>query len=275
MPSYLSKPLLDASHAEDMRRQAATLSTQVQQAQPPPTPDPVEEAPPLDWGSHIKSLLATWQDTPDQGGAPWSQNPSRSSSAAGTSPTASASVPYGQTTRAIPGNTPDNSSSPMTSPFDLSAHIQSLLAPWRDEKPTTSQGAEPSTPSSTGLPPSISAPYADRVPTPSGTPAPMPTGTPPAGPVDNSSRESFIRTAYPQALAAADGDPVLAQQLLATAISENGKVGTGRSLGEMGNNVGGIQGVQGSAGSFTAMDAGRPRQFAAYNNAGRGIPRRA
>lgn len=91
------------------------------------------------------------------------------------------------------------------------------------------------------------------------------------GDIDNSSRESFIRSAYPHALQAADGDPALANQLLATAISENGKVGTGRSLGEMGFNVGGIQGVQGSAGSFTALDAGRPRQFAAYNNLSEGF----
>lgn len=91
------------------------------------------------------------------------------------------------------------------------------------------------------------------------------------GEVDNTSRESFIRTAYPYALEAADGDPNLAQQLVATAISENGKVGTGRSLGEMGFNVGGIQGVEGTAGSFTALDAGRERKFAAYNNLSEGF----
>ena len=93
----------------------------------------------------------------------------------------------------------------------------------------------------------------------------------PKGEIDNSSRQSFIRTSYAYALEAADGDPVLAQQLVATAISENGKVGTGRSLGEMGFNVGGIQGVEGTAGSFTALDAGRPRQFAAYNNLSEGF----
>jgi TP901 family phage tail tape measure protein len=91
------------------------------------------------------------------------------------------------------------------------------------------------------------------------------------GAIDNSSREAFLKSAYPYALEAAMGDAKLAQQLLATAISENGAVGTGKDLSTMGFNVGGIQGVQGTAGSFTAMDAGRPRQFAAYNNLSEGF----
>lgn len=91
------------------------------------------------------------------------------------------------------------------------------------------------------------------------------------GEVDNSSREAFIRTSYAYALEAAGGDPILANQLVATAISENGKVGTGRSLGELGYNVGGIQGVKGPAGSFWALDAGNRREFAAYNNLAEGF----
>jgi len=108
-------------------------------------------------------------------------------------------------------------------------------------------------------------------PSPTGTRVPQQGASLPKGEIDNSSRQSFVRTSYPYALEAADGDPQLAQQLIATAISENGKVGTGRSLGEMGFNVGGIQGVKGPAGSFTALDAGRPREFAAYNNLSEGF----
>jgi flagellum-specific peptidoglycan hydrolase FlgJ len=103
------------------------------------------------------------------------------------------------------------------------------------------------------------------------SPAPMQGPVDSQTAIDNSSRESFIRTAYPHALEAANGDRALANQLIATAISENGKVGTGRDLGEMGFNVGGIQGVKGTAGSFTALDAGRPREFAAYNNLSEGF----
>lgn len=86
------------------------------------------------------------------------------------------------------------------------------------------------------------------------------------GEIDNSSREAFIRTAYPYALEAAKGDEKIAQQLLSMAITENGATGSGRSLGEFGFNVGGIQGVEGTAGSFPAYDNGNLRQFAAYNN---------
>lgn len=84
------------------------------------------------------------------------------------------------------------------------------------------------------------------------------------GEIDNTSRETFVRTAYPYALQAAKGDAQLAQQLLATAISENGTIGTGKPLG-FGFNFGGIQGVPGTAGNVTADDAGRPRSFAQYN----------
>ena len=68
-------------------------------------------------------------------------------------------------------------------------------------------------------------------------------------PIDNSSRSSFVRTAYPYALAAAGGDPNLAEMMLAAAISENGDVGQGG--GFIGNNFFGIKG-SGPAGSFDA-----------------------
>lgn len=108
------------------------------------------------------------------------------------------------------------------------------------------------------------------VPAGSQAPAAMPSNAP-TGEIDNSSRESFVRTAFPYALRATGGDRKLAEQLVATAISENGAVGTGRSLAEMGFNVGGIQGIEGPAGSFTALDAGRPRKFAAYNDLSEGF----
>ena len=91
----------------------------------------------------------------------------------------------------------------------------------------------------------------------------------PAGEIDNSSRQAFVRTAYPHMLQAADGDHQLAEWMLAKAISENGDVGEGG--GFIGNNFSGIKGT-GSAGSFTAdtweMENGvrvpRRAQFAAY-----------
>ena len=61
-----------------------------------------------------------------------------------------------------------------------------------------------------------------------------------SGPIDNSSRASFARTAYPAALSAAGGDPELAKRLLASAISENGTVGSGGPIG-VGYNFGGIK----------------------------------
>jgi hypothetical protein len=71
----------------------------------------------------------------------------------------------------------------------------------------------------------------------------MPTNTgsaPPKGEIDNSSRASFARTAYPYALDAAGGDPELAKRLIASAISENGTVGSGKPIG-VGFNFGGIK----------------------------------
>lgn len=74
-------------------------------------------------------------------------------------------------------------------------------------------------------------------------------GGSPKGEIDNSSRATFVVTAYPYMLEAANGDPHLAELMLAKAISENGDVGKGG--GFIGNNFSGIKGT-GSAGSFTS-----------------------
>lgn len=69
------------------------------------------------------------------------------------------------------------------------------------------------------------------------------------GDIDNSSRESFVRTAWPYMLQAANGDQNLAELMLAKAISENGSIGTGRPF--WANNFSGIKGT-GDAGSVEA-----------------------
>jgi flagellum-specific peptidoglycan hydrolase FlgJ len=71
----------------------------------------------------------------------------------------------------------------------------------------------------------------------------------PAVEIDNSSRESFIRTAYPHMLRAAGGNQDAAEMMLATAISENGSIGTGKPI--WANNMFGIKG-KGDAGSANA-----------------------
>lgn len=89
------------------------------------------------------------------------------------------------------------------------------------------------------------------------------------GPIDNSSRTAFVKSAWPYMLEAAGGNAQLAQMMLGAAISENGDVGKGG--GFIGNNFFGIKG-QGPAGSVTAqtweMVNGRPvsqtAEFAAY-----------
>lgn len=73
------------------------------------------------------------------------------------------------------------------------------------------------------------------------------------GPIDNSSRASFARTAWPIFLDAAHGDANLAQMMIAAAISENGTVGSGSDIGA-GNNFYGIKapGPSTATGSFTS-----------------------
>jgi flagellum-specific peptidoglycan hydrolase FlgJ len=118
------------------------------------------------------------------------------------------------------------------------------VVPPKPQQPA-SDGSKPQTPSSDGSEPptpSSSAP-ADAAAPASGVPASMPTNTgsaPPKGEIDNSSRASFARTAYPYALDAAGGDPELAKRLIASAISENGTVGSGGPIG-VGFNFGGIK----------------------------------
>lgn len=122
------------------------------------------------------------------------------------------------------------------------AAIQPNLPSWLDPVPRPPPGAMP-------------FPYTPGA-TPSGSPgSPGSTGSPDvmrwtgAGPIDNSSRESFVRTAYPYMLEAAGGDKNLAEMMLAAAISENGDVGSGGAF--IGNNFFGIKGT-GTAGSFNA-----------------------
>lgn len=136
-----------------------------------------------------------------------------------------------------------------------------LVASWQDDE----QPQQPAAPTLAGSWEDPTAPRpAQPVRPASGTPVGMPTAPRrvlpstgeeladpviTTGPLDNSSREAFVRTAYGEALKATGGDERLARQLLATAISENGNVGSGRDLGaEMGFNVGGIQGLEGTAG---------------------------
>lgn len=69
------------------------------------------------------------------------------------------------------------------------------------------------------------------------------------GEIDNSSRQAFVRTAWPYMLEAAGGDANLAELMLAKAISENGDIGKGGDI--IGWNVSGIKGA-GDAGSFEA-----------------------
>ena len=107
---------------------------------------------------------------------------------------------------------------------------------------------------------------------PAQRPMALPTGSEGGdyGPIDNSSRAAFVRTAYPYMLEAAGGDKNLAELMLAKAISENGDVGSGG--GFIGNNFSGIKG-EGDAGSFEAdtwEDYGNGRvnirdRFAAYS----------
>lgn len=91
------------------------------------------------------------------------------------------------------------------------------------------------------------------------------------GAIDNSSRGSFVRTAWPYMLQAAGGNRDLAEMMLAAAISENGDVGKGGDF--IGNNFFGIKG-EGPAGHVTVptweMINGQrvniTDNFAAYNN---------
>lgn len=69
------------------------------------------------------------------------------------------------------------------------------------------------------------------------------------GDIDNSSRESFVRTAWPYMLEAAGGNRDAAEMMLAAAISENGSVGSGKPF--WANNFYGLKGT-GPAGSVEA-----------------------
>jgi murein DD-endopeptidase MepM/ murein hydrolase activator NlpD len=141
---------------------------------------------------------------------------------------------------------------------DIGSLLGESLAPKPAPKPVTRVPETPSgTPSAmpTGRPAGMAGPPStgSGLPTPSparaSAPAAMPSNAP-TGAIDNSSREAFVRTAYPHMLEAAGGDRNLAEMMLAKAINENGSVGSGGPF--TGNNFSGIKG-EGSAGSFTAQ----------------------
>lgn len=90
------------------------------------------------------------------------------------------------------------------------------------------------------------------------------------GAIDNTSRDSFVRTAFPWALQEAFGNVARANQAIAIAISENGDIGTGKDLSQTGFNFGGVHAQPGEP-SFQGFDAGRPTAFRAYDNPGQGL----
>jgi flagellum-specific peptidoglycan hydrolase FlgJ len=102
------------------------------------------------------------------------------------------------------------------------------------------------------------------------------TSAPPSGDIDNSSRQAFVRSAWPHMLEAAGGNQDAAEMMLAAAISENGSIGTGRPF--WANNFFGIKG-KGDAGSVTAdtheivngQRVDMPDAFAAYSSPAAGF----
>ena len=159
-----------------------------------------------------------------------------------------------------------------------SAEELRALAPWRDLDPQPSPAQTPATLVDGRQQPQPRMRPGEQMgnveisqgPKPQ-APRPLaPVGNGQYGEIDNSSRQSFVRTAWPYMLDAAGGDTNLAELMLAKAISENGDVGKGG--GFIGNNFSGIKG-EGSAGSFEAdtwEDYGNGRvnirdRFAAYH----------
>lgn len=153
--------------------------------------------------------------------------------------------------------------SPVVMPQQSAVSTDANGTPLTPDTPET-----PQTPGS--YPPFKAEDFMGPAATPSGTPSAMPTGGDPAtpaaaamaaprvaptssgadhGPIDNTSRQSFIKTAFPYMLEAAGGNRDAAEMMLATAISENGSVGSGRPI--WANNMFGIKGT-GDAGSENA-----------------------
>lgn len=214
-----------------------------------------------------------------------------------------------------PAQQPVAAQQPMS--WDFSG-LRSTLMPWDNTgqsqntataQQPTAQSVMPESWDFSGLRDSLN-PWAPKL-TPSGTPAAMPSNAPrtggmdstitqgPTGPalqpgesvgsvtlgdgpaasgIDNTSRATFARTAYPSMLKAAGGDPVLAEWMLAKAISENGDVGNG-SDAFIGNNFSGIKGKGPTGKSFTArtweMENGQrvpqDAEFAAFDTPEEGM----
>jgi flagellum-specific peptidoglycan hydrolase FlgJ len=278
--------------AQQARQEAAAAAAEAQRAALPTVAnDPVPSAQPEAAPVNPASWLPSWEAL----AAPFTARLTpRTGAAASAAPAPAPSAPSDAERRLVqqgatrpPAEDPSATGSASTP--SASASAASTAPSWL---PTFASLAEPFV----ARIPKLAA-DTQQQPTPSGTPSAMPNAAdrrrlstgetvnpilvdgrqdaqePAVLPeIDNSSRQSFIRTAYPYALEAADGDATLANQLVATAISENGNVGSGKDLGaDMGFNVGGIQGVKGPAGSFMALDAGNLREFAAYNNLSEGF----
>jgi flagellum-specific peptidoglycan hydrolase FlgJ len=146
--------------------------------------------------------------------------------------------------------------------------LQAFTGGWTQPSNTSSVDASGGAPSA--APGSAASSASAGFSQPAGAQA-MPIGQgPDAGPIDNSSRESFIRTAYPHALAAAGGNVDRANQQIAMAISENGDIGTGKDLSSMGFNFSGVHAQPGEA-SFMSTDAGRPTAFRSYATPSEGL----
>lgn len=228
MAGYLSRDLLQEATADDLRLTARRLANnaraQRQQAEqmavPEPEPVAPPEAPAVDFGALTKSLTSYWTDEP-------AQQPQQQPASGGSG-------------------------------FDLGGLVRALTATWRDPEPAPTPSGTPSAMPGQNRP-LVEATIQDgRVtpPTSGGdwrsmpVRAPMNADTPPAtGDIDNSSRASFVRTAWPYMLQAAGGDQNLAELMIAKAISENGSIGTGRPF--WANNFSGIKG-EGDAGSVEA-----------------------
>jgi flagellum-specific peptidoglycan hydrolase FlgJ len=250
---WVDRTLLREFEADESNATAAPLIAGVRQAreaalQPEPAPEP-PATPTVDLDSLIGSLTATWADP--------------------EAPAPSAPRPM-----SMPGAPPQQPGSG----FNLTSLIGSLTATWQD----------PNKPK----------------PTPSGTPVGMPTaprmvdaritaGPRPgqslrpgesvgnvelaAGEIDNSSRGAFVRTAYPYALQAAGGNQQLAEQMLATAISE-ANAGGGKDLAGVGYNFFGQKARPGEASTSQATWEQTPNgpvnitdNFRRFNNAAEGF----
>jgi flagellum-specific peptidoglycan hydrolase FlgJ len=276
MPGWISDDLqqrsreldfLDAGRGmvSDFQQQAEELTRPIRQAVQDSVVEPVRQAATsaADTFRQATAALPTMEDLTAPHADTLASLPSGSSSAVAM-PRASEAP-----TQPAPAPSPAQQQPKPLTDFlptldDLTKPFGSLIDSLKPAAPTASAGPPAQTPT----------------PAASGVPQAMPTGAPTgqasgpstdAGPIDNSSREAFVRTAYPHMLAAAGGNRDAAEMMLAAAISENGDVGSGKPF--FANNFFGIKG-EGPAGSREAAtwEAGpngervnTTARFAAYN----------